>query len=191
MKIDILDATKMYIHEMEHKLHLMQEIAKDIAPFKKIEIDIQTCQDINLSEFEIDYVIYMFKLTNLTEEFDNIKFCKKIKALKKSEKYKLPQVNELNATKNKDVLYIGKSSGLFSTRLRNHFSSNSLKTYSLQLPQLAKQKKLQHLKMDMYYSQIDFHKHNVTEHDLKKELVEMLESSLHLKYKPLLGRSGH
>ncbi|MBK7042045.1 MAG: GIY-YIG nuclease family protein [Bacteroidetes bacterium] len=169
----------------------MKKIAKDIASFKKIEIDIQTCQDINLSDFEVDHVIYLFKLTNLTKEFDDCKFCKEFSAIKKKAKYKLPQVNEINTTKNNDVLYIGKSSGLFSTRLRNHFSSNSLKTYSLQLPQLAKQKKLQHLKMEMYYSNIDYAKHSITDHDLKKELLEMLESSLHLQHKPLLGRSGH
>jgi hypothetical protein len=191
MRIDILDATKMYIHELEHKLQLVNEIAKDVSDFKKIEIDIQTCQDIDLSEFEVYNVIYLFKLTNLTKEFDDCNFCKEISAIKKKAKYKLPQVNEINTNKNNDVLYIGKSSGLFSTRLRNHFSSNSLKTYSLQLPQLAKQKKLQHLKMELFYSQIDFVKHGITDHDLKKELLEMLESSLHLQHKPLLGRSGH
>jgi len=45
--------------------------------------------------------------------------------------------------------------------------------------------------MDMYYSEINFSHYSISDYNLRKELLEMLESSLHLKYKPLLGRSGH
>ena len=47
------------------------------------------------------------------------------------------------------------------------------------------------MKLELYYTSIDFEKLGIHEHEEQKQLLELLEAALHINYKPLLGRAGH
>lgn len=193
MKIDLKKEATFYKEQVIDNLQLMCSIANDVPPFEEIQFDIQTCDQINFSQFEMNDVIYVLRINNFSKEFSNVRFCEVISQLKKTKsvKYKLPKVNMEYAINENSILYVGKSSGLFSTRLKNHCCDLSDKTYSLQLFHLKSLPKLPHLTFTLYYTKVDFDKHGITEHNQKKGLLELLETSLHHHYKPLLGRTGH
>jgi len=193
MKIDLKKEAEFYKAQVVENLQLMCSVAESIPPFQEMDFDIQTCDQINFAHFELTNVIYILSIINFSKDFNNVQFCEVISKLKatKSIKYKLPKVNIEHAVNENSILYVGKSSGLFSTRLKNHFCNISGKTYSLQLFHLKSIKKLSQLKFTLYYTNVDFDKHGITEHQHRKELLELLETSLHHHYKPLLGRTGH
>lgn len=102
-----------------------------------------------------------------------------------------PKVNFENATIENAVLYVGKSSGSFLNRIKQHVGKSSKKVYSLQLESWLQYADLSHIKLELYYTSIDFEKLEIEDYEEQKLLIELLEIELHNHYKPLLGRSGH
>lgn len=81
---------------------------------------------------------------------------------------------------------MGKSTGNFKTRLKQHLGGYSHSTYSLQFSSWTD--KLKTMKIDLYYTQVDF---NTAKNHNTNDLLELLETALHLEHQPFLGRSGH
>lgn len=189
--IDLLKSTAAYQSFLLERSIKAQEIAKTLDSFDQFEINVSNCDEIDLRKFDAANFIYLIEVINFSVSFDNIAFCKAVEKIKKKSKYKFPKINTLNATTDNSVLYIGKSSGNFATRLKNHFLNSSMKTYSLQMHQLKNIKHFSNLRLKLHSIQVDYTKYNITNTEMQKEILEFLESSLHHFHKPLLGRSGH
>ena len=87
------------------------------------------------------------------------------------------------------ILYIGKSSTGFHKRLKDHLGLSSASTYSLQLKTWIEDKNLKKVKLELYYLPFNFA--SLEDGFDKNEILELIESSLHYHYRPILGRSGH
>ena len=59
MKIDLKKEATFYKEQVIGNLQLMCSIANDVPPFEEIQFDIQTCDQINFSQFEMNDVIYL------------------------------------------------------------------------------------------------------------------------------------
>ncbi|MEY3243336.1 MAG: hypothetical protein RIR11_4775 [Bacteroidota bacterium] len=127
-------------------------------------------------------VLYFFKIIN-GDEGTTQKIRSQIQAIKdnKETDYKLPLVNKES---NDDILYVGKSSGKFSTRLNQHLFKDSKSTYALHLQNWEKNE----LKLELHYTSVDLSKYDEGD---KKVFLEKLETVLHAHLKPILGRTGH
>ena len=75
--------------------------------------------------------------------------------------------------------------------MKQHFGKSSITTYSLHIAKWLKYPELRSMKFEMYYKSIDFVSLNILDYEEQKQLLELLETALHYKYKPLLGRTGH
>ncbi len=125
--------------------------------------------------------IYYFKLAS---KCDKKALINEIQIFKSSEDnskaLKLPLVH---GHFDSDILYVGKSQGDFLTRTKVHFGFTGDKTYGLHLKKWFDIIGISpDLTLQFYYAPIEVKDEN---------LVELIESSLHLKLKPILGRSGH
>lgn len=186
------------IHAENHKLKILNELnkmidtVKLIEDFKKVEFDFLNYNKIDLKSLDLKNVIYVFKIRDFGEKGNNISFCNRIQTIKETrKKVKYPKVNSNNAVDENTTLYIGKSSGSFKNRIRQHLGLVSEKTYSLQLQSWLQFSDLSQVKLELYYTSIDFEKLGIKDHEEQKTLIELLETALHNHYKPLLGRSGH
>jgi len=105
---------------------------------------------------------------------------KKRKAYKRnSKKYiALPKVNDSIDSK---VLYVGKCNSNFNSRFIHHMGKGSRKTYSLQLVDWAAEMDLQ---LCLYYAIVEIPNDKI-------HYLELVETILHKKLSPILGRSGH
>ena len=136
-------------------------------------------------------MLYFFKISN--DEINSKNICKiiqKKKSKKNSVKYsKVNSENvEINGVENK-ILYIGKSSTGFHKRLKDHLGLSSASTYSLQLKTWLEDENLMKVKLELYYLPFNFA--SLEDGFDKNEILELIESSLHYHYRPILGRSGH
>lgn len=187
MKIDLQQLTQNYISTFESKLNEVLRFSEN-KKFEILEFDYHLKENLDLSFSDFEDVLYLIKIKN--ENFDSKKLCERIKKLKKSKKsVKFPRVNTENAIGNNKVLYIGKSTNNFKNRLEYHLGLKSKSTYALQLSYWLNDSFLKHISLELYYTKIDFS--NINSEFEKKEILELLESSLHNEFKPLLGRSGH
>jgi len=175
MKVDLASLAENYIAELIKKLSKMKEYSSN-TNFEKIDFHYQQQENCNL-DFATDKkdVLYFFKISNDIIASKNIcKIIQKKKSKKNSVKY--PKVNsenvEINGVENK-ILYIGKSSTGFHKRLKDHLGLSSASTYSLQLKTWL------------------FNFASLEDGFDKNEILELIESSLHYHYRPILGRSGH
>ena len=191
MKVDLASLAENYTAELIKKLSKMKEYSLN-NNFKKIDFDFQEQENCNL-DFAKDKkdVLYFFKISNDKIASKNIcKIIQKKKSKKNSVKY--PKVNsenlEINGVENK-ILYIGKSSTGFHKRLKDHLGLSSASTYSLQLKTWIEDKNLKKVKLELYYLPFNFA--SLEDGFDKNEILELIESSLHYHYKPILGRSGH
>ena len=71
-------------------------------------------------------------------------------------------------------------------RFVSHLTSSSPSVYGLHLEYWQNNSDLNQLELELYYSKI-----NLKPDEIDSEILEILETSLHKKYKPILGRSGH
>lgn len=71
-------------------------------------------------------------------------------------------------------------------RFVSHLTSNSQSVYGLHLEYWQNNLDLNQLELELFYSEID-----LKPEDIDSEILEILETSLHKKYKPILGRTGH
>ena len=191
MKVDLASLAENYTAELIKKLSKMKEYSLN-NNFKKIDFDFQEQENCNL-DFAKDKkdVLYFFKISNDKIASKNIcKIIQKKKSKKNSVKY--PKVNsenlEINGVENK-ILYIGKSSTGFHKRLKDHLGLSSASTYSLQLKTWLEDENLMKVKLELYYLPFNFA--SLEDGFDKNEILELLESSLHYHYRPILGRSGH
>ena len=191
MKVDLASLAENYIAELIKKLSKMKEYSSN-TNFEKIDFHYQQQENCNL-DFAKDKkdVLYFFKISNDIIASKNIcKIIQKKKSKKNSVKY--PKVNsenvEINGVENK-ILYIGKSSTGFHKRLKDHLGLSSASTYSLQLKTWLEDENLMKVKLELYYLPFNFA--SLEDGFDKNEILELIESSLHYHYRPILGRSGH
>ena len=191
MKVDLASLAENYIAELIKKLSKMKEYSSN-TNFEKIDFHYQQQENCNL-DFATDKkdVLYFFKISNDIIASKNIcKIILKKKSKKNSVKY--PKVNsenvEINGVENK-ILYIGKSSTGFHKRLKDHLGLSSSSTYSLQLKTWLEDENLMKVKLELYYLPFNFA--SLEDGFDKNEILELIESSLHYHYRPILGRSGH
>lgn len=148
-------------------------------------VEFSTNRLLNHTDFKIKKVLYYFEIVEEKEISKTI--CKKIterKAINSSD-LKLPQVNMENAESGSKILYVGKSLGLFSTRLKQHCSDESKLTYALHL-KLWKKIIGKDVALKLHYISFD----DVITNE-ESDLLELIETSLHNSLKPILGRTGH
>ena len=191
MKVDLASLAENYIVELNNKLSKMKEYSSN-NNFQKVEFNFLEQENYNL-DFANDKkdVLYFFKISNDIIASKNIcKIIQKKKSKKNSVKY--PKVNsenvEINGVENK-ILYIGKSSTGFHKRLKDHLGLSSASTYSLQLKTWLEDENLMKVKLELYYLPFNFA--SLEDGFDKNEILELIESSLHYHYRPILGRSGH
>ena len=191
MEVDLASLAENYIAEFIKKLSKMKEYSLN-NNFEKIDFHYQQQENFNL-DFATDKkdVLYFFKISNDIIASKNIcKIIQKKKSKKNSVKY--PKVNsenvEINGVENK-ILYIGKSSTGFHKRLKDHLGLSSASTYSLQLKTWLEDENLMKVKLELYYLPFNFA--SLEDGFDKNEILELIESSLHYHYRPILGRSGH
>lgn len=192
MQIDILASATILKTKIELQLQQMVLIAEQFDVFKAIEFSIEDCDTFDFDQFNhLEHVVYIIQVTDFGNVKDATNLCSHIIDFKKGKKkvsFKLPQVNTGNCG---DILYVGKSTGSFRLRLLQHIRSTSLSTFALHLDKWKIKKELARLKFKLLYSSIDFSKTGIENHVEQKDLLELIETSLHHQYKPLLGRSGH
>jgi hypothetical protein len=148
-------------------------------------IEFSSDKPIGYKEFSFKKALYFFELDESEEKCEVI--CNKIKDRKKLKKneLKLPKVNFENLGGGNKILYVGKSLGLFSERLKQHLGEGSEKTYALHLNKWNDNLDLK-VKLKLYFTSFG----GIIKDD-QNDLLELLESSLHHKLKPILGRTGH
>lgn len=192
MNIDLKSPAENYKVSIVNQLDKMLLAAEKIEPFKKINFDILHTENVESDILKIKNVIYIINIAKFGENHNQLSFCNRIKRIKDTRKnIKLPQVNFENISNQNTVLYLGKSSGSFATRIKQHLGKGSKKTYSLQMDTWIMYSELCDMKFELYYTAIDFEKLDIPEPEEQSQLIELLETALHHNYKPLLGRTGH
>lgn len=192
MNIDLKNPAENYKASIVNQLDKMLLAAEKIEPFKKIDFDILHTQNVESEILKLKNVIYLINIAEFGENHNQLSFCKRIKRIKDTRKnIKLPQVNFENISNENTVMYVGKSSGSFAIRMKQHLGKGSKKTYSLQMDTWIMYQELCDMKFELYYTSIDFEKLDIPEPEEQSQLLELLETALHVNYKPLLGRTGH
>ena len=116
----------------------------------------------------------------MTVKSDRLKIKETVKGLKKENKgaFLLPKVNESDSY----ILYVGKCNSEFIKRFRCHLGIGSKRLYALHLSLWNNNPKIE---IDPHYSIVHIP-------DKKQlHLLEVMETILHEKLKPMLGRAGH
>ncbi len=191
MKIDISKHIADYRSRVISQLDDLTSIGKLIPEFKSIDFRIDSFNEKALKSLDIENVVYVIQITDFGAKMNASLLCRKISDYKKKQKKtKYPKVNAKNAEiLNNNILYIGKSSGLFLKRLEQHLNANSPKTYALHMKTWGKE--FSNLKLKLFYTSIDANIFKDFKNFEAKDLLELIETSLHQKFQPLLGRSGH
>ena len=148
-------------------------------------VNLSSDKPIDCTKFNFKKVLYFFELDESDDKCEII--CNKIKdrkKLKKSE-LKLPKVNFENLTVGNKILYVGKSLGPFSERLKQHLGEGAEKTYALHLNKWKDNLDIK-AKLKLYFTSFE----GIIK-DNENNLLELLESSIHFKLNPILGRAGH
>lgn len=187
--MNLIQATSEYINHINRLNDRLNFYAKTIE-FKCIDLS----EAVQLGELpsevrDLENCIYYIQLENVSEEdVRNIsKYISELKNTDKSTKY--PKVNQFQKNPINTTLYIGKSKGKLKNRFRSHIKATPKTTFGLHLENWITNEQFKHIQLRLYYAEIHFiNENNANE---KEEILEMLESSLHLQAQPLLGRSGH
>lgn len=192
MNIDLINPFENYKTSIVSQLDKMLLAANKIEDFKKMDFTVLQTELVDLEALKLKNVIYLINIAHFGENLNQKSFCNRIKKIKDTQKkIKLPKVNFENISNENTVLYVGKSSGSFASRMKQHFGKGSKKTYSLQIDSWMMYPELCDMKLELYYTSIDFEKLDIHEHEEQKQIIEFLETALHNNYKPLLGRAGH
>ena len=184
--IDLRLANKEFTESMKDTLQKALRYAETIK-FKKTDLDFKKNQTLDSQIENLENVIYFIAI----KEDCNVKantICSTLRDFKnnKTLKIKFPKVNICDEGSDNKILYIGKSKGKMKGRFVSHLTSNSPSVYGLHLEYWQNNSDLNQLELELYYSKID-----LKLEDIDSEILEILETSLHKKYKPILGRSGH
>lgn len=185
--MNLIQATSEYINHINRLNDRLNFYAKTIE-FKCIDLS----EAVQLSELpsevrDLENCIYYIQLENVSEEdVRNIsKYISELKNTDKSTKY--PKVNLFQKNPINTILYIGKSKGKLKNRFRTHIKATPKSTFGLHLENWIQNEKFKHISLKLHYAVIDF----IKDEERSDDILEILESGLHLHAKPLLGRSGH
>jgi hypothetical protein len=192
MQINLTENLILLKQESDRKFAILESLRVKSEDFKSIEFSLFDCAKTDFSLLELFNVVYLIQVTDFGIAENGLKLCSNVATLKatKSVKFKLPKVNIKDAEGN--ILYIGKSTMSFRKRMEQHILGKSAQTFALHLDNWNHYpKKFENLRLKLFYTSIDFEKLNIQDHNDKKDLLEIVETSLHQKYKPLLGRTGH
>jgi hypothetical protein len=192
LEIELSAYVDEHIAELNRVMNVAREIALKEIQFIREGFDYRHLTVTDLDKFEMNDVLYLFRIVKYGNGVAAIDICAEVERLKKKRsKLKLPHVNMQNQTGNKDILYVGKSSGSFRTRLKQHLTSASASTYALHLQEWRDNKVLGNIELELCYAPVTLKHHKIKNATEEKDILEFLESSLHRQFKPLLGRSGH
>lgn len=176
ININLIESVDKLKLEIDNNYKIAKSLIKNDFVFKVIEFNETEIAKIA----KIKNVIYFIEISDFTN-FNSKEFLTNFLKFKKNNpKIKLPQINSL---KNSNIIYVGKSSTDFKTRIHCHFGDNSLSTYALHFKTWNNRKEFQNIKLRLHYYQF--------EESIDKHILEIIESSLHFELQPLLGRSGH
>ena len=189
MVINLKENIDTYILDQNEILKKLETITTAFEKFITYKFNIEECRELSLDKFDFRNTIYLLEILDFGK-FKNAETLLKYIDKRKSanQKIKFPRVNKI--IDNKNILYIGKSSGSFKIRLQQHLQSISKKTYALHLCEWDLQK-CAGIKICLHYATINSPTFEGLAHDSQKLLLEMAETALHLSFKPLLGRTGH
>lgn len=156
---------------------MIPAVAEEIPVFKSVRVN--DLDKESLKEFEFTNALYFFKIIDGNEKTTR-EIRLQVQQLKddKDVDLKLPLVNKES---NNEILYVGKSSGKFMTRLRQHLFADSKSTYALHLSKW----KNDNFQLELHYTSV------ILNNEHENALLEELETILHLHLKPILGRTGH
>jgi len=185
MKDKLTDGFKEFSKEYTSKLKEAEKIISSMEDFSMQTIN---SSHTNFSIFDQKHVLYYFELPK-GFGFSPNEICSVISKEKEDNKtLKLPKVNASNANGEKNrILYVGKSSGKFSTRLKQHLFNNSKSTYALHLSEWQRIFNTEkELNLNLYF--VSF---SDKIKEANKDVLEIIETSLHYQLKPILGRTGH
>lgn len=184
--INIHLASKEFKESMEATLQKALHYA-EIIKFKKTDLDFLKDKRLESAIENLENVIYFIRIKDNCEIKANT-ICEIIQKFKqvKNQKIKFPKVNGCNDNSDNKILYIGKSKGKIKGRFVSHLTINSPTVYGLHLEYWQNNPEFNKLELELYYAEID-----LEEDDRNSEILELLETSLHKKYKPILGRTGH
>ncbi|MGV0923959.1 hypothetical protein [Empedobacter tilapiae] len=186
MPFNIEETTKNYIQYINQLNKKLLDYSKDIK-FNSIDLteSIKT-EKLNPEIGMLENCIYFIQLNNIKNS-DAETICEHITNLKTEDKTtKYPRVNGITENGLNNILYIGKSKGKLKSRFKSHLQKTPKGTYGLHFENWINEKKFKHIDFKLYYASID-----LCEEDKDTDILEILESGLHLQVKPLLGRSGH
>ena len=184
MTIDLKKNIVNYRKKTLEQLDIIALLGEQNLKLKKQAINLKEIHTTDLSVFELKNVLYLFVIRDWGDVKNGGELCSAISILKADKSN--PKLPKVNTPQGKNILYLGKSTGNFKTRLKQHLGGYSHSTYSLQLSSWTD--KLKTMKIDLYYTQVDF---NTAKNHNTNDLLELLETALHLEHQPLLGRSGH
>ena len=175
--LELLEGIKKFKNEIDDKFETAISLVDENFEFECVEFS-ET--EINKIE-KMSNVIYYIEIYDF-QDFQCDTFLKKFKKFKDSnkKKIKLPQINKESKSK---ILYVGKSSTDFQTRINCHYGNKSLSTYSIHYKTWSDKDFFKNLKFRLYYYQF--------QRPIHKDVLEIIESAFHFKFNPLLGRSGH
>ena len=184
MDISLEKCVKEFKLFQKNNISELQKIVKANNTFSSTVFNAKT--DIQNGKFDNKNVVYYFKIkSKIKSEI----ICKHISEEKNNNKYlKLPKVNSINIMDGEvenRVLYVGKSLGKFSARLNQHQGNESPKTYALHLKEWKRIFGTE-IQLELFYIYFNSDKINSN-----PELLELIETSLHNRLKPILGRTGH
>ena len=183
--IDIKNAAKSYIENLTATLERVAKYSEGIS-FQKIKLDFVDYQESHLKILDKSNGIYMIALSENCS-IKPEKICSKVNSFKKNKtKYKFPKANDVNCYKGNKILYIGKSKGNMKKRIEAHLGFANPATYALQLKFWAQDAYLKNAELEIHYAFV-----GMADEDIETDILEILETSLHKNYKPMLGRSGH
>lgn len=187
MHLNINQTTANYINHINELNDKVIFYANTIQ-FQSINLsEAVACGELPLEIQNLENCIYYIELEHANEmDINNI--CHFIAETKSSDREtKYPKVNfPLQNTMN-TILYIGKSKGKLKNRFRTHIKATPKSTFGLHLENWIQNEKFKHISLKLNYAVIDF----IKDEERTDDILEILESGLHLHAKPLLGRSGH
>lgn len=184
--IDLKLANKEFTESMKDTLQKALRYAEAIK-FKKTDLDFKKNQTLDSQIENLENVIYFIAIKEDCKVKANT-ICSTLRDFKndKNLKIKFPKVNICDEESDNKILYIGKSKGKMKGRFVSHLTSSSPSVYGLHLEYWQNNSDLNQLELELFYSKID-----LKPEDIDSEILEILETSLHKKYKPILGRTGH
>lgn len=184
--IELKKATENYIELFNDSIKKLLQYSEGIN-FKEKNLDFHN-MDLDLTDLKFKNAIYLISIENLNTNSSS-QICEQVSDLKKNNKiHKFPKVNLENCKiQNNDILYIGKSKGVLQTRINGHLGKGSPSTYALHLSQWKNIDLLKNVKLKLHYAFLKMD----DDDDIDSDILELLETALHKKYKPILGRSGH